>query len=98
MNAAYLLESAFCAACFYGYYWFALRRETFFQWNRAYLLLTPLLSMLLPALHIRLGTSKEHVTSLLPYLRIPFFMENCKNQNLLSRFIHNKINFIRELL
>ncbi|HND88706.1 MAG TPA: hypothetical protein PK971_10270, partial [Saprospiraceae bacterium] len=50
----YLLESAICMACFYGFYHLALRRETFFQWSRAYLLLTPLLALLLPALNIRL--------------------------------------------
>ncbi|MEZ4943167.1 MAG: M56 family metallopeptidase [Saprospiraceae bacterium] len=48
----YLLESAFCLACLYALYWFFLRRETFFQWNRAYLLLAPVLAFILPALHI----------------------------------------------
>ncbi len=57
--AAYLLESALCLACFYGFYHFALRRETFFQWSRAYLLAAPLLAMLLPALNIRLDRSRS---------------------------------------
>lgn len=57
--AAYLLESALCLACFYGFYHLALRRETFFQWSRAYLLVTPLLAMLLPALNIRLNHSRN---------------------------------------
>lgn len=41
-NIQYLLESAFCLACLYAVYWLALRRKTFFQWNRLYLLLAPL--------------------------------------------------------
>jgi hypothetical protein len=57
--AAYLLESAFCLACFYAFYHVALRRETFFQWSRAYLLVTPLLAMVLPALNIRLDRNAE---------------------------------------
>ncbi len=48
----WLLESAFCLACFYVLYWLLLRHETFFQWNRAYLLITPVLSLALPAFHI----------------------------------------------
>lgn len=50
----YILESAFCLACFYAFYWFALRRETFFQLNRWYLLLSPLLAFAIPALKIQL--------------------------------------------
>ena len=50
----YLLESAFCLACLYALYWLALRRETFFQWNRAYLLLAPVLAFVAPALHIQI--------------------------------------------
>ena len=51
----YLFESAICLACFYAFYWLALRRETFFQWNRWYLLTTPLLSFAIPALTIQLA-------------------------------------------
>jgi len=57
--AIYLLESALCLACFYGFYHLALRRETFFQWSRAYLLIAPLLAMLLPALHIRVERDRS---------------------------------------
>lgn len=49
----YLLESAFCLACLYAFYWATLRRQTFFQWNRAYLMLAPVLALLIPALTIR---------------------------------------------
>ena len=54
MAAVYLLESAICMAILYGFYVLLLRRETFFQLNRCYLLAAALLSFLLPALHIPL--------------------------------------------
>lgn len=50
----YLLESAFCLAILYGFYWFLLRKETFFQWNRWYLLLAPVLAFTIPAVQIQL--------------------------------------------
>lgn len=46
----YLLESAICLAVFYAFYWLVLRRQTFFQWNRAFLLLAAAFSMAIPAL------------------------------------------------
>jgi hypothetical protein len=50
----YLLESACCLALFYAFYLQALRRETFFQINRWYLLLAPVLAFGIPALNIRM--------------------------------------------
>lgn len=44
----YLLEFSICLALFYALYHFLLRRETFFQLNRWYLLLSPALSMIIP--------------------------------------------------
>jgi hypothetical protein len=48
MLPQYLLESSICLALFYTFYHWALRRQTFFQLNRWYLLLTPLLALLIP--------------------------------------------------
>lgn len=50
----YLLESSICLALFYSFYHVLLRRETFFQLNRFYLLLTPALSLSIPVLNISL--------------------------------------------
>lgn len=50
---SYLLESAVCLVSFYALYGLLLRRETFFFLNRAYLVLAPVLSLLLPALHFQ---------------------------------------------
>ena len=44
----YLLESGTCLLVFYLFYSLVLKRETCFTYNRFYLLLTPLLSFLLP--------------------------------------------------
>lgn len=55
----YLFESAFCLVIFYAFYWLALRKETFFQWNRAYLLLAPLLAFGIPALHFGLEAQPD---------------------------------------
>ncbi len=48
----YLLESSFCLAIFYGFYHFFLKKETFFQLNRAYLLATPIAALSIPLLNI----------------------------------------------
>lgn len=48
----FLIESSVCLLVFYGFYALVLRRETFFQLNRFYLLLTPLLSIVLPLVHL----------------------------------------------
>ncbi|MEI6412117.1 MAG: M56 family metallopeptidase [Bacteroidota bacterium] len=59
----YLLESAICLSLFYAFYWILLRRETFFQWNRVYLLLTPIASFIIPALYIELEKKNVPVTN-----------------------------------
>lgn len=46
--ASYLLRSGAHLALFYAFYWLVLRRETFFALNRAYLLGTAGLSLVLP--------------------------------------------------
>ena len=48
----YLIESSFCLILFYSFYHFFLSKETFFQLNRVYLLMTPILSLGIPFLNI----------------------------------------------
>jgi len=57
----YLLESSICLAIFYGFYHFFLRRETFFQLNRFYLLCSPALALLIPLLNISLQPTTEYL-------------------------------------
>jgi TonB family protein len=47
---AYFIKVSFCWALFLGIYWAGMRRETFFQLNRAYLILTFLLGLIVPLL------------------------------------------------
>jgi TonB family protein len=46
----YIIQSSACLLLFWLAYEFWFRKETFYQWNRIYLLVTPLLSMILPFL------------------------------------------------
>lgn len=51
----YFVQVSLLMALFYLLYWSLLRRETFFKWNRAYLLATPLLALIIPILPIPAG-------------------------------------------
>jgi hypothetical protein len=73
----YLIESAICLAVFYAFYWLALRRETFFQWNRWYLLLAPFLAFVIPAVQISL--EKKPVVAQAPALDLPMVVEQTQN-------------------
>lgn len=55
----YLLEFSICLVLFYGLYHFLLRKETFFQLNRWYLLLSPLLSMIIPFIRVELPAEPQ---------------------------------------
>ncbi len=50
----YLLESSLCLAVFAGCYWWLFRSKTYFLLNRLYLLISPILSFIIPAIHIEL--------------------------------------------
>ena len=67
----YLLESSLGLLLFYGFYHFFLRRETFFQLNRFYLLVTPLLALTVPLLNIELGAEPVTTTPALDALVYP---------------------------
>lgn len=54
----YLVESSFCLVIFYVFYHFVLRRETYFQLNRAYLIISAQLSLAIPILNIDLSTAQ----------------------------------------
>src|SRR5690554_3932808 len=63
----YLLWANAYLAIFYGFYWFFLRKETFFQLNRVYLIGGALFSFLTPLLDLRIfKTSSELLSAVLP--------------------------------
>lgn len=67
----YLLESTICLSVLYPVYWFFLRRDTFFQVNRFYLLAMVFFSILVPLLPLHWipsGTSAAFVVLLDPVL------------------------------
>lgn len=49
----YLLKVNICWAIFYGCYWLLFRKHTFFHLNRFYLLLSLLISFVIPAVEVR---------------------------------------------
>ena len=63
---AYILEVLFWQAVFLLLYRLLLRRETFFRFNRLYLLLTPALSFVLPLMRWPVPASVERWTVRLP--------------------------------
>ena len=48
---SYLCKVIICSAVLYGYYYVALRNNRFHQWNRYYLVLITILSLLTPLLN-----------------------------------------------
>jgi TonB family protein len=44
----YLFKTLLCTGVLYGYYWLALRNQAYHQWNRLYLIMASLLSLVLP--------------------------------------------------
>ena len=63
----YLLWANAYLAIFYGFYWFFLRKETFFQLNRVYLISSTLFSFLVPLLDLQIfKASSELFSTVLP--------------------------------
>ncbi|MET6995806.1 M56 family metallopeptidase [Chitinophaga defluvii] len=58
----YLAKMLLCSGIFYIYYYIVLRNNRFHQWNRYYILMTTLLSLLIPLLQIPLSFSAQPET------------------------------------
>jgi TonB family protein len=70
----YLVQSAITLTVLYSVYWLFLRKDTFFHINRVYLLLTLLLSLIIPLFDIRLlpdGTLSSVIILLDPVIITP---------------------------
>ncbi len=59
----FLLESSICLLAFYLFYYVALRKETFFQLNRLFLLSSPFFAIAIPLLNINLQQNTLESTS-----------------------------------
>src|ERR1700712_2679817 len=62
----YLILANVCLGVLLGFYAIFLKKETFFQLNRAYLLCAILISFILPAIHVR-WAEQLHVARELKY-------------------------------
>jgi TonB family protein len=81
----YLFESTICLLVLYPVYWFFLRRDTFFQVNRFYLVAMVLFSMLVPLLPLHLvspGPPSSLVILLDPVLITPAKVQHTLSANL----------------
>ena len=58
--AIYLLKMTICSALFLSYYWIVLRNKRFHYYNRFYLLLCVVLSIVLPLLNLQWFTFKSN--------------------------------------
>ena len=69
----YSCQMAFCLLIFYAFYFIFLRKETCFQYNRAYLLFSSVLAMLLPLLdfHSLFGLSLWKQSGIIPTIYLP---------------------------
>jgi TonB family protein len=63
----YLSKVIICSAVLYGYYHIALRNNRFHQWNRYYLVLITLISLLTPLLQIPLPGQAQESSRVLSY-------------------------------
>ncbi|WP_031427076.1 M56 family metallopeptidase [Flavimarina sp. Hel_I_48] len=57
----YIIEIVVFQAIFLGFYLVFLRKETFFQWNRAYLLLTAALAFVLPFMELQIFSNPVNI-------------------------------------
>ncbi|SHM89017.1 outer membrane transport energization protein TonB [Chitinophaga jiangningensis] len=64
---SYLVKVIICSGILYGYYLAALRNKRFHQWNRYYLLLLPVISLLIPLLKIPLSISEDNESIVYAY-------------------------------
>ena len=75
----YLFESAVALLSFYLLYHICLRKETFFQLNRLYLLLMPLLALSIPLLNIDVRSTQE-VSDLDPWYPVVYQYQQLEQQ------------------
>lgn len=64
---AYLVKVIICSGILYGYYHIALRNSRFHQWNRYYLLLSTVLSLVVPLIRIPLSFTPEETQGIYVY-------------------------------
>ncbi len=89
----YLIESSFCLAVFYIFYHLLLRKDTHFQLNRIYLIITALFALSIPLLHISLA-SPAGVVNQYDYTFIPVLEYIHLSQNQIYEAVESPSRFI----
>ena len=77
----YLLKSALALSVLYAFFWLFLRNETYFGWNRIYLIASLLVSLLFPLSRISLFQSVQQSIS---YIASPIVINTFSNANAFS--------------
>lgn len=83
----YLLESSICLIAFYGFYHYFLRKETFFQFNRFYLLGASLFSVILPIIDITIAQQAQtggNMTAIVPLVQYSSVVQKTLQSNIES--------------
>lgn len=98
----YLLESSFCLAVFYLFYYLLLKKETYFQINRLYLIGTAFLSLLIPVVNVDFNSASQFAgaETILPFIsqvnemQIGIQQTIAQESNILQISIADVINWI----
>ena len=102
----YLFESSICLLAFYSLYYFLFRKDTFFQFNRFYLLVSALVSLLIPVVQINILPEVSNqplaLSNVVPILesyniRYASVLEQVEQPILLSMSIGDFISLIYKL-
>jgi TonB family protein len=75
MLVTYILQVTICLACFYAFYHLVLHKETLFETNRVYLLVTVLISLVLPLIRIYVQTHQQETNIVtMPYVYVGSYL------------------------
>lgn len=75
----YLIEVSICLAIFYGFYHIALQKETTFLTNRIYLIITALLSLIIPLIKIYVDKTSDPIFVTIPQEVIGTYVVSIEN-------------------
>jgi len=68
--AYYLLKVTILSGLLFGYYHLALKDKVFHQWNRFYLLVTVVVSLMVPLISFPVQTTEQHNSSIVSALQV----------------------------
>lgn len=81
---SYLVQVSICMTVFYAFYHFALRKETLFQLNRMYLLITLVLSLLLPLIKFYMDVFQASSIAVKAPELFEYYIQNLDNSTVIQ--------------